>query len=84
MTTTKQTTKPTTLWVGIIPGIFGYGINALGRTKAETMTALRKSYDKWKKAQPDPLTDFETSFQYWGGSLSRIKIGKAYHDGFRS
>lgn len=82
--TTKQTTKPTHLWVGIIPSIFGYGINAIGRTKAEAENALRKAYEQHKKHQPDPLTDFETSFQYWGGSLNRIKIGKAYHDGFRS
>lgn len=80
---TKRTTKPT-LWVGIIPGIFGYGINALGRTKAETEAALRKAYAQHKKAQPDSSTDFETSFQYWGGCVFKVKVGHAYFDGFRS
>jgi hypothetical protein len=80
---TQRTNKPT-LWVGIIPDIFGYGINALGRTKAETEAALRKAYAQHKKAQPDALTDFETSFQYWGGCVFKVKVGKAYFDGFRS
>jgi hypothetical protein len=76
--------KPSTIWVGIIPDIFGYGISVAETSKAKAMTALRKSYDEWKEAQPDSSTDFETSFQYWGGSVTEIELGKAYNDGFRS
>ena len=82
--TTKQTAKPTQVWVGIIPDIFGYGLNVVGKTKGDAMTALRRAYADWKKAQPDASTDFETSFDRFGGSVTRIELGKAYHDGFRS
>lgn len=82
--TTKRTNKPARIWVGIIPEIFGYGINAIGRTEAEAMDALRSAYADWKVARPDSSTDFDSSYERFGGSVTRVEIGKAYHDGFRS
>ncbi len=80
--TTKRNTKPARLWVGIIPGIFGYGINTIGRTEAGVMKTLRRSYDEFKKAYPDDSTTFETSFQYWGGYVTEVELGEDYYDGF--
>jgi hypothetical protein len=76
--------KPATIWLGIIPGIFGYGISVAETSKAKAMTALRKAYDEYKEANPNPNTDFETSFEYWGGSVSKIELGRSYFDGFKS
>jgi hypothetical protein len=81
--TTKRTNKPAHIWVGIIPGIFGYGISVAAKTKAGAMTALREAYADWKIARPDSSTNFETSFENWGGYVQRINLGESYQDGFR-
>lgn len=80
--TTKRKTKPATIWVGIIPSIFGYGISVAETTEAKAMTALRKAYAEWKEARPDSSTDFETSFRYWGGYVTEVELGEDYFEGF--
>jgi hypothetical protein len=77
-------TKPAKVWVGIIPEIFGYGINAIGHTKADVMKVLRQSYDEWKISRPDPTTNFKDSYQRFGGHVFKVEVGKAYHDNFNS
>ena len=72
------------IYIGVIPDIFGYGINVASDTKAGAMEALRKAYDGWKEARPDPDTNFKSSFEYWGGSVTKVELGKAYHDNFGS
>jgi hypothetical protein len=52
--TTKRKTKPATIWVGIIPSIFGYGISVAETTEAKAMTALRKAYAEGRKPAPTP------------------------------
>ena len=74
--------KKQTIWIGIIPDIFGYGISVAGNSEAECMTALRASYKKWKKGYPDPSTNFKTSFENWGGRVSEVELGKSYFDNF--
>lgn len=76
--------KTKTLWVGIIPEIFGYGINVVAETREGAMTALREAYDEWKVARPDPTTNFDKSFDYWGGYVTEVELGKGYYDGFSS
>lgn len=76
--------KPSSVWVGVIPDIFGYGINAIGHTRVDVMRTLRKSYDEWKKARPDPTTNFRDSYARFGGAVFKIEIDKAYHDNFNS
>lgn len=71
------------LYYGEIPDIFGYGISALGNSKKEVMDALRKGYDAWKENCPDEETNFKTSFEYYGGRVDRIEIGKAYSESLR-
>jgi hypothetical protein len=72
------------IWFGEIPEIFGYGISCLGNSKKEVMDCLRKSYNEWKEHLPDPETNFSKSFDYYGGYVIQIEIGKAYDGGLRS
>jgi hypothetical protein len=76
--------KPSNVWVGVIPDIFGYGINAIGHTRAGVMRTLRQSYDEWKKARPDPTTNFKDSYARFGGAVTKVEIDKAYHNNFNS
>ena len=71
-----------TVWIGMIPGIFGYGLSAVGDTKKECMDALKKGYDEFKKGYPDPTTNFKKSYEYWGGYCKKVEMGKAYYDDF--
>ena len=76
--------NPTHVWVGVIPDIFGYGINVVAHTKADAEAALRKAYADWKVAYPNPITNFKSSFACHGGYIVKVKIGDCYHDGFGS
>jgi len=72
------------IWVGIIPGIFGYGISVASKTKAGAMKALKVSYQEWKSARQDEyITTFEESFEYWGGYVNKIQLDEDYIDGFK-
>jgi hypothetical protein len=73
---------PKHVYVGTIPDVFGYGINVVALTRFSAETALRKAYAKWKKAYPDSSTDFDFSYQYYGGSIKRVAINKTYHNNF--
>lgn len=75
--------KKQTIWVGMIPEIFGYGMTVIGNSEAECMKALRAEYKEWKKQRPDPSTNFKKSFEYFGGSVQEIEIGKVYFEDFR-
>lgn len=81
----KAKTKAKTIWVGIIPDIFGYGINVAAETRDEAFDALRREYVDWKKAILQPSsTNFDESFRYYGGYVIEVELGKGYHDGFGS
>jgi hypothetical protein len=75
-------TKKKTLWVARIPGIFGYGIAVVETTQGRAIRALVKEYEAWKVARPDDSTCFKTSYEYWGGYVTQVEIGKGYHDTF--
>lgn len=77
MTTTHH--KPSLVWVGVIPDIFGSGLIVVAKTKASASAALRKEY-----ADRKGVATFAEAFEYWGGYFDRIELGKAYSDGFRS
>ena len=72
------------IYFGNIPDIFGYGMQVVALTEEDAMNALRKAYTERKAVHPDPSTDFETSFEYFGGSVTRVIIGKGYTYGFCS
>jgi ribosomal protein S5 len=74
--------KKRTVWVGVIPGIFGYGISVAEESEEACMKALNRAYREWKKGYPDPTTNFKTSFEYWGGRVTEVELGKNYFDNF--
>jgi hypothetical protein len=76
--------KAKTIWMGIIPGIFGYGISVASETEAGAMKALRKAYAEWKVARPNQETNFKSSFEQWGGHVFEVELNKSYFDSFNS
>jgi|GEM_PF-4496746 len=74
------------IWIGTIPEIFGYGMCVIGNSEKECMKALRKDYDESKKGRKEMTSQkiFLEAFEYWGGCVEEVKIGKVYSDGFRS
>jgi len=76
--------KAKTIWMGIIPGIFGYGISVASETEAGAMKALRKAYAEWKVARPNQETNFDSSFEEWGGHIFEVELNKSYYDSFNS
>jgi hypothetical protein len=70
------------LWVGIIPDIFGYGFSVAGQTAGECKKAMQQEYKRWKKMYPDTETNFESSFENFGGRIQRISLGKVYYENF--
>lgn len=78
--------KKKTLWFGQIPGIFGYGMSVLSESREGAMKALRERYSKWKKdlgPDADPTTTFKGSFEYFGGSVYKVELDRAYHEDLR-
>ena len=75
-----------TIWIGTIEGIFGYGMIVVGNSKKECMKALRKDYDESKKGRKEMTSQkiFLEAFEYWGGRVEEVKIGKVYYDNFGS
>ena len=76
--------KPKTIWMGIIPGIFGYGISVASESQEGVNAALRKAYAEWKVARPNSETNFESSFEEWGGHIFEVELNKSYFDSFNS
>ena len=76
--------KPKTIWVGVIPAIFGYGISVASDSEANAMGALRLAYAEWKEGRPDHDTNFESSFDSWGGRVFEVELNKSYYDDFGS
>lgn len=70
------------VYVGVIPGIFGYGISVVHTSEANAMQSLRNAYGAFKKAYPDDSTDFESSYERWGGRIVKVRMGDAYADDF--
>ena len=74
--------KKQLIYIGRLPDVFGYGICVVSKSKAGAMRALRKGYNDWKAARPNSATTFESSFEYYGGYVEAVEIGKPYADGF--
>jgi len=72
------------IYYGEIPDIFGDGISALGNSRKEVIETLRKCYDRLKMDCPDEEGSFNRSFEYYGGWVDNIEIGKGYNQGLRS
>lgn len=83
-----------TIWIGTIPGIFGYGISIAEDTEEKCVKALETAYNRCVDGTDDDydeqfyedgteMTRFEKAFDYWGGSVSEIELGKEYSDDFK-
>ncbi len=74
--------KKQEIWIGEISGIFGAGLTAIGHTKKEVMNSLKEGYEYFKKMYPNKKTNFETSYEYYGGYVTKVEFGKWYLNGF--
>jgi len=75
--------KKTKMWIGIIPGAFGYGITVLECTKDEARKSLKKFYYAWKRSNNFNLT-YAQAMDYFGGRIFEVETGKQYYDDFGS
>jgi hypothetical protein len=76
--------KKKTIWIGVIPGIFGYGISVASDTRDNCLKAIKKSYKEFKKSYPNKSITFVKSFEDWGGRIYEIELDKTYFDDFSS
>ena len=87
--------KKKTIWVGVIPSIFGYGMIVVAESEAECLKALKKDYRECTKDRSDDygdmrdengrkLTRFEKAMECWGGRIEEVELGKIYFDNFGS
>lgn len=84
-----------TIWIGIIPGIFGYGISVAEDSEEKCMKALERGYQAWLDGSESDdyeeqfhedgteMTRFEKALEHWGGSVDEVALGKIYNDDFR-
>jgi hypothetical protein len=76
----------THIWIGVIPGIFGYGISVASETKEGAMKALKKSWKSFLDATTrqgfgQPAT-FKEHFESFGGHVTEVELDRAYYDNF--
>lgn len=85
--------KKKTIWIGVIPSIFGYGMSVAAESEEECLKALKKDYRDWSKGRSDDygdmrdengkkLTRFEKAMENWGGRIEEVELGKVYWDNF--
>ena len=77
------------LHIGVIPDIFGYGMTVAETSQAKAEAALRAKYAEWKadrkkhiKGYDETETNFDKSFEDFGGYYKRVELGKVYYDNF--
>jgi len=76
-----KSSKSCEVWIGRIPGIFGYGIMVAESSEAECKKALKKHYLACKKSWGYDKT-FTDAMDYFGGMVDKIKMGAMYYDNF--
>lgn len=85
--------KKKTIWIGVIPSIFGYGMSVAAESEEECLKALKKDYRECTKDRSDDygdmrdengrrLTRFEKAMENWGGRIEEFELGKIYFDNF--
>ena len=84
MTAKKQSTKklrPTKLWVGHIPGIYGYGVLVIECTEDQARKSLKRAFAQAKKSFLGQA-GYKEAFENWGGRIFQVETGKHYGDDF--
>lgn len=85
--TKKPARAKKTIWVGVIPRIFGLGIATVSETRAGAMKALRESHAEWYKASKSPfdyVKKFEVALKHFGGVVREVELDRGYDEDFRN
>jgi hypothetical protein len=72
--------KKITIWYGCIPGIFGYGVSAIGETESEVRRELIRGFTQMR-INYGSSTPFNKAFEDWGGIIKQVESGKSYYEG---
>jgi predicted acetyltransferase len=78
---TNKKLKSLKLWIGHIPGIYGYGIIVVELTEDEARKSLKKAFAKAKKANVGQAS-YKESSKNWGCRIFEVETGKYYGDDF--
>lgn len=71
--------KPTKLWVGHIPEIYGYGIMVLEFSEDQARKSLKRMFNAWRKSMHGEFT-YPKAMDYFGGRIFEVETGKQYYD----
>jgi hypothetical protein len=69
------------LWVGHIPGIYGYGVMVIECTEDQARKSLKKAFADAKRHNHGER-NFNDSFDHWGGRIFQVETSKHYGDDF--
>jgi hypothetical protein len=78
----------TRVWIGSIPGIYGYGMIVAGKDRATCERSLRAKMQEWldrsgiSGGAPRHLTDLAEALEYFGGAIREVEAGWVYNDNF--
>lgn len=76
-------TKSKHIWIGMIPGIFGYGISVASETSEGATQALKKRWAEWMPHSSFPQNStFNQHFEEFGGHVKQVSLDKSYYDNF--
>ena len=67
-----------TVWIGMIPEIFGYGIAVIETNEKKCYQALKKALKEWNGE-----LIFKKTMEYYGGEVKEIEFGRSYFDDFK-
>ena len=73
--------KPTKIWVGHIPEIYGYGIMVIECTEDQARKSLKRMFQETRKIWHGELA-YTKAMDYFGGKIFQVETGKQYYDDF--
>ena len=60
---------------GILPDVFGYGLESFAYTEDEARKLLKQEYFKWRKEYNTLILTFEQAMEDFGGRIRKIRLG---------
>tara|TARA_R100001594_G_C3841733_1_gene216053 strand:+ start:180 stop:422 length:243 start_codon:yes stop_codon:yes gene_type:complete len=73
------------IWMGRMPGVCGYGICVIGKTKQGAEKSLKNAYYKWRKDSNgfgSHMDTYNKAMDYFGGWVEKKYFGFDYFDDF--